>query len=391
VLDGLEVALGDRAVVLDAFRRALIATRDRWLASARVSTARSPRSTSIIRVHAGSSVTRSCRIRRPAPATRRSTAASARCSRGGRPPWVRRAAPRRRRFDDDTSSTNPCDWVSGLDDATCVRARAVPRSGSVADCDVGCFDPARDRVADRFYRRWLSAGAAAWRALQLRADESCSAFACARRRRHRPRSPRSADHAPDPTLPRRLLITDGHALSWTPLHDARPRRSSTSCARRGGRRAIEQLLRVRRAVAIWRADLPRSAHATSSRASASRPDETAARAPGCVPSRRSEPRTSSARDPRRGPAVAVASRSSCRGSAASRSSRGDRGHAVRAHDPRARAPIRPSPDVGATALIEGHAGRGARAARGSLLRRRDGLGRSAARPRAREPAAVFCC
>lgn len=109
-----------------------------------------------------------------------------------------------------------------------------------------------------FYRRWLS-GRGPLRDVRcsFAPHESCSAFglrataeapgarAALGRIRRRIRRCRDA-----------CLISDGHALSWTPFHDRPPAEIVDELRADGeGDAAIEKLLHVRRAVAIWRSDL----------------------------------------------------------------------------------------------------------------------------------------
>ena len=134
-----------------------------------------------------------------------------------------------------------------------------------------------------FYRRWLS-GRGPLRGVRcsFAPHESCSAFGL-----------RATSEAPTALaalgrITRRIrrcrdacLITDGHALSWTPLHDRTPAAIVDELRADGeGAAAIEQLLRVRRAVAIWRADLPsiRTCNELLAHPAVSTRTETAARA-----------------------------------------------------------------------------------------------------------------
>jgi len=144
VLDGLEVALGDRAVVLDAFRRALIATRDRWLALEREFP-----TAALAALHVDHPRARGLLGHTIVPDTGGLHPAYAAVHRGKRPlfTWWTAAGG----FDvpapapapastTTTSSTNPCDWVSGLDgcDLPCELVQCLDLA-SVADCDVGCL------------------------------------------------------------------------------------------------------------------------------------------------------------------------------------------------------------------------------------------------------------
>ncbi len=109
-----------------------------------------------------------------------------------------------------------------------------------------------------FYRRWLS-GRGPLRDVRcsFAPHESCSAFGL-----------RATAEAPGARnavgrIARRIrrcrdacLVSDGRALSWTPLHDRSPFEIVDEMRDDGeGAIAIAQMLRVRRAVAIWRADL----------------------------------------------------------------------------------------------------------------------------------------
>jgi putative component of membrane protein insertase Oxa1/YidC/SpoIIIJ protein YidD len=109
-----------------------------------------------------------------------------------------------------------------------------------------------------FYRRWLS-GRGPLRDVRCSfvPHESCSAFGL-----------RTTAEAPSARVALRriagrirrcrdaCLVSDGHALSWTPLHDRAPSEIVGEMRTDGeGAAAIEQVLRTRRAVAIWRADL----------------------------------------------------------------------------------------------------------------------------------------
>ena len=109
-----------------------------------------------------------------------------------------------------------------------------------------------------FYRRWLS-GRGPLRDVRcsFAPHESCSAFGL-----------RATAEAPGARealgrIRRRIrrcrdacLISDGHALSWTPFHDREPSEIVDELRADGeGDAAIEKLLHARRAVAIWRSDL----------------------------------------------------------------------------------------------------------------------------------------
>ena len=110
-----------------------------------------------------------------------------------------------------------------------------------------------------FYRRWLS-GKGPLRDVRcsFAPHESCSAFGL------RATSEAPTARAAIGRIARRIrrcrdacLVTDGHALSWTPLHDRTPVEIVDELRADGeGAAAIDRLLRVRRAVAIWRADRP---------------------------------------------------------------------------------------------------------------------------------------
>lgn len=108
-----------------------------------------------------------------------------------------------------------------------------------------------------FYRRWLSGRGPLREILcSFAPHESCSAFGL--------RATSEATGARDALrrIGRRIrrcrdacLVSDGHALSWTALHDRTPREIRDELHADGeGAPAIEHLLRVRRAVAVWRAD-----------------------------------------------------------------------------------------------------------------------------------------
>lgn len=144
VLDGLEVTLDDRAAVLDAFRRALMATRDRWPALERDFPA-----AALAELHVDHPRAHGLLGHTIVPHTGGLHPAYAAAHRGKRPlfTWWTAAGG----FDvpppapaptstTTTSSTNPCDWVSGLDgcDLPCELAQCLDLA-SVADCDVGCL------------------------------------------------------------------------------------------------------------------------------------------------------------------------------------------------------------------------------------------------------------
>lgn len=108
-----------------------------------------------------------------------------------------------------------------------------------------------------FYRRWLS-GRGPLRDVRcsFAPHESCSAFGL-----------RATSEAPGARealgrIRRRIrrcrdacLTSDGHAVSWSPLHDRAPAEIFAELHADGeGAPAIERVLRVRRAVAVWRAD-----------------------------------------------------------------------------------------------------------------------------------------
>jgi len=109
-----------------------------------------------------------------------------------------------------------------------------------------------------FYRRWLS-GRGPLRDVRcsFAPHESCSAFGL--------RATAEASGAREALgrIRRRIrrcgdacLISDGHALSWTPFHDRQPFEIVDELRADGeGDAAIGKLLHVRRAVAIWRSDL----------------------------------------------------------------------------------------------------------------------------------------
>jgi len=109
-----------------------------------------------------------------------------------------------------------------------------------------------------FYRRWIS-GRGPLRDVRcsFAPHESCSAFGL------RATAEAPSARAAIGRIARRIrrcrdacLVTDGHALSWTPLHDRAPTEIVDELRADGeGAAAIAQLLRVRRAVAIWRADV----------------------------------------------------------------------------------------------------------------------------------------
>lgn len=108
-----------------------------------------------------------------------------------------------------------------------------------------------------FYRRWLS-GRGPLRDVRcsFAPHESCSAFGL------RATSEAPGARAALGRIVRRIrrcrdacLISDGHALSWSPLHDLSPHEILDVLRADGeGAPAIERMLRVRRAVAVWRAD-----------------------------------------------------------------------------------------------------------------------------------------
>ncbi len=108
-----------------------------------------------------------------------------------------------------------------------------------------------------FYRRWLS-GRGPLRDVRcsFAPHESCSAFGL------RATSEAAGAWAALGRIKRRIrrcrdacLSSDGHAVSWTPLHDRTPREILDELRADGeGAPAIEQILRVRRTVAVWRAD-----------------------------------------------------------------------------------------------------------------------------------------
>ncbi|MBA3453688.1 MAG: membrane protein insertion efficiency factor YidD [Deltaproteobacteria bacterium] len=109
-----------------------------------------------------------------------------------------------------------------------------------------------------FYRHWLS-GRGPLRDVRcsFAPHESCSAFGM--RMTHDAPSARAAIGR----IARRIrrcrdacLITDGHALSWSELHDRTPAEIVEQMRMDGeGAPAIEQMLHVRRDVAVWRADV----------------------------------------------------------------------------------------------------------------------------------------
>jgi putative component of membrane protein insertase Oxa1/YidC/SpoIIIJ protein YidD len=108
------------------------------------------------------------------------------------------------------------------------------------------------------YRRWLS-GRGPLRDVRcsFAPHESCSAFGL------RATSESSGGLEALGKIRRRIrrcrdacLISDGHALSWTALHDRDPGEIVGDLRADGeGDAAIEKLLHARRAVAIWRSDV----------------------------------------------------------------------------------------------------------------------------------------
>jgi len=141
MLGGLEVTIDDRAAVLEALRRALIATRDRWPALEREFPAAAfavlqvahPRAHGLL----GHTIVLDAGGLHPAYAA---------VIRGRRPQlaWWTAAGgfdvppPPEPLLATTADSSNPCDWLGGLDgcDLPCELAQLI----SVADCDLGC-DP----------------------------------------------------------------------------------------------------------------------------------------------------------------------------------------------------------------------------------------------------------
>jgi len=139
VLDGLEVPLGDRAAVLDAFRRALIATRDRWPALEREFP-----TAALAALHVDHPRARGLLGHTIVVDTGGLHPAYAAVIRGRRPlfTWWTVAggfdvpAPPEPLPANTAGSSNPCDWLGGLDgcDLPCELAQLI----SVAECALGC-------------------------------------------------------------------------------------------------------------------------------------------------------------------------------------------------------------------------------------------------------------
>jgi hypothetical protein len=144
VLDGLEVAIDDRAGALAAFRRALIATRDRWPALEREFPVGA-----LAELHHDHPRAHALLGHTIDPLTGGLQPAYAAVRRGTRPlfTWwsaaggfyVPPAPPAL--TTEETSRSSPCDWLGGADvcELPCELAQCVDLI-SLPACDVGC-DP----------------------------------------------------------------------------------------------------------------------------------------------------------------------------------------------------------------------------------------------------------